>query len=72
MRNLQLLAMSISSSARFMPESMKSFRDVALPLFAKKHFTAVVDTVLPMRELVKAHSMVDSRTHYGKVVLVND
>jgi hypothetical protein len=32
----------------------------------------VVDTVLPMRELAAAHAMVDSRTHYGKVVLVND
>jgi len=72
MRNLQLLAMSISSSARFIPETMKSFREVALPLFGKKYFKAVVDTVLPMRELVKAHGMVDSRTHYGKVVLVND
>jgi NADPH2:quinone reductase len=72
MRNLQLLAMSISSSARFLPESMVSFREVALPLFASGRFKAVVDTVLPMRELATAHAMVDSRTHYGKVVLVND
>jgi NADPH2:quinone reductase len=72
MRNLQLLAMSISSSARFVPESMKSFREVALPLFASGRFKAVVDTVLPMRELVQAHAMVDSRTHFGKIVLVND
>jgi NADPH2:quinone reductase len=72
MRNLQLLAMSISSSARFLPESMVSFREVALPLFASGRFKAVVDTVLPMRELAAAHAMVDSRTHYGKVVLVND
>lgn len=72
MRNLQLLAMSISSSARFVPESMKSFREVALSLFAAGHFKAVVDTVLPMRELVQAHAMVDSRTHYGKIVMVND
>ena len=72
MRNLQLMSMSISSSARFIPESMKSFRDRALPLFASGRFKAVVDTVLPMRELVRAHGMVDSRTHYGKVVLVND
>jgi NADPH:quinone reductase-like Zn-dependent oxidoreductase len=71
-RNLQLLAMSISSSARFLPESMPSFRSVALPLFAQGRFKAVVDTVLPMRELARAHAMVDSRTHYGKVVLVND
>ena len=64
--------MSISSSARFLPESMKSFRELALPLFATGQFKAVVDTVLPMTELVRAHAMVDSRTHFGKVVLVND
>lgn len=72
MRNLQLMSMSISSSARFIPESMKSFREQALPLFANRRFKAVVDTVLPMRELVRAHGMVDSRTHYGKIILVND
>ncbi|MCP5470992.1 MAG: zinc-binding dehydrogenase [Sinobacteraceae bacterium] len=70
-RNLQLLAMSISTSARFLPESMRSFRELALPQFARGGFRAVVDTVLPMRELVRAHAMVDSRTHYGKIVLVN-
>lgn len=71
-RNLQLLSMSISSSARFLPESMRTFREQALPAFARGEFRAVVDTVLPMRELVAAHGMVDSRAHYGKVVLVND
>ena len=71
-RNLQLLAMSISSSARFVPESMPSFRKVALPLFASGRSKAVVDTVLPMSELARAHAMVDSRTHFGKIVLVND
>jgi len=71
-RNLQLLSMSISTSARFLPESMRSFRDVAVPMFGRGEFTAVVDQVLPMRELVKAHDMVDARTHFGKVVLVND
>jgi len=71
-RNLQLLAMSISTSARFLPETMVSFREVALPLFANGTFRAVVDKVLPMSELVQAHAMVDSRTHFGKIVLVND
>jgi NADPH:quinone reductase-like Zn-dependent oxidoreductase len=71
-RNLQLLAMSISTSARFLPESMRSFRELAVPRFAHGEFKAVVDTVLPMRDLAKAHGMVDSRTHFGKVVLVND
>lgn len=71
-RNLQLLAMSISSSTRFLPETMRSFRDMALPLFASGRFKAVVDRQLPMASLVEAHAMVDSRTHFGKVVLVND
>lgn len=71
MRNLQLLAMSISSSVRFIPESMRSFRELALPLFADGKFKAVVDKTLPMSALVEAHAMVDARTHYGKVVLVN-
>jgi NADPH2:quinone reductase len=71
-RNLQLLSMSISTSARFLPETMRTFREIAVPAFARGEFRAVVDTVLPMRELVRAHAMVDSRTHFGKVVLVND
>lgn len=70
-RNLRLSAMSISTSARFLPVSMVSFRKVALPLFANKTFRAVVDTVLPMSELPRAHRMVDERRHFGKVVLLN-
>jgi NADPH2:quinone reductase len=72
MRNLQLMAMSISSSALFMPISMKTFREIAVPLFANGSFKAVVDQTLPMSELVRAHQMVDERRHFGKVVLVND
>lgn len=72
MRNLQLMAMSISSSALFIPVSMKTFRERALPLFASGQFKAVVDQTLPMQELVRAHQMVDERRHFGKVVLVND
>jgi NADPH2:quinone reductase len=70
-RNLQLLAMSISTSARFLPETMRTFGEVAIPKFARGEFRAVVDTVLPMADLYRAHAMVDSRAHYGKVVLVN-
>lgn len=70
-RNLRLSAMSISTSSKFLPVSMISFRKTALPLFANKTFSAVVDTVLPMSELPRAHRMVDERTHFGKVVLVN-
>ncbi|MEZ5500836.1 MAG: zinc-binding dehydrogenase [Steroidobacteraceae bacterium] len=70
-RNLRLSSMSISTSARFMPESMPQFRAVALPLFANGTFRAVVDKVLPMRELPQAHAMVADRNHYGKIVMVN-
>jgi len=70
-RNLRLSAMSISSSARFLPETMRSFRERAVPEFAAGRYTAVVDTVLPMAELARAHAMVDARTHFGKIILVN-
>ena len=70
-RNLRLSSMSISTSARFLPESMASFRAEAVPAFAAGRYTAVVDTVLPMSELVRAHAMVDARTHFGKIILVN-
>jgi NADPH2:quinone reductase len=67
--NLQLLSMSISTSPQFIPETMKSFRETALPLFADGTFKAVVDTVMPISELVRAHEMIDERNHYGKVIL---
>ena len=70
--NIQLLSMSISTSPAFMTSTMPDFRDRALPLFASGELTPVVDTVLPMSELVRAHAMVDERTHFGKVILVND
>jgi len=69
-RNLRLSSMSISSSTRFLPETMVSFREVALPLFADGTFRALVDVVLPMTDLVRAHELVDARTHFGKIVLV--
>ena len=34
--------------------------------------TPEVDTVLPMSELMRAHIMVYERSHFGKVILVND
>jgi NADPH2:quinone reductase len=71
-RNLQLKSMSISTSPRFLPESMQTFRDQAIPLFATGAFKPVVDTVLPMSDLAKAHRMVDDRDHFGKVIMSND
>lgn len=67
--NLQLLSMSISTSPKFIPQTMQTFRARALPLFSDGTFKAVVDTVLPISELVRAHEMIDERKHYGKVIL---
>ena len=61
--------MSISTSPRFLPVTMQSFREVALPLFAEGIFRAAVDVVLPMTALPRAHEMIDERKHFGKVVL---
>ena len=71
-RNLQLKSMSISTSPRFLPETMRTFREQALPLFAAGAFKPVVDTVLPMSELAKAHGMVNDRDHFGKIIMSND
>ncbi len=68
-RNLQLLSMSISTSPAFVPVTMKSFREQALPLFADGTFKPVVDTVLPLGELVRAHRMIDEHQHFGKIIL---
>jgi NADPH2:quinone reductase len=70
--NIQLLSMSISTSAAFITQTMPDFRARALPLFASGQLEPVVDTVLPMSELVRAHEMVDERTHFGKVILSNE
>ena len=67
--NLQLQSMSISSSPKFITETMHAFRQQALPLFANGKFKAVVDTVLPIQQLVRSHEMIDERKHFGKVIL---
>ncbi|MEM9530601.1 MAG: zinc-binding dehydrogenase [Pseudomonadota bacterium] len=71
-RNLQLLSMSISTSPQFVPQTMVSFRDRALPLFADGSYKAVVDEVLPLARVVEAHQMIDDRNHFGKVILKVD
>ncbi|MGE0581539.1 MAG: zinc-binding alcohol dehydrogenase family protein [Steroidobacteraceae bacterium] len=68
-RNIELHSMSISTSPRFMPESMVSFREIALPLFAQGVFKPVLDVVLPIAELKRAHQMIDERSHFGKIVM---
>jgi NADPH2:quinone reductase len=68
-RNLQLLSMSITSSRKFLTDTMPSFREFALPLFAAGVFKPVVSTTLPITELARAHAMVDERAHFGKIIL---
>jgi NADPH:quinone reductase-like Zn-dependent oxidoreductase len=68
-RNLQLLSMSISTSPAFEPVTMPDFKQRALPLFANGEFKPLVDTVLPLQDVVRAHQMIDERKHYGKVIL---
>lgn len=68
-RNLELHSMSISTSPLFIPETMKTFREEALPRFAAGVFRPVVDVVLPLKDLKRAHEMIDERTHFGKVIL---
>lgn len=67
--NIQLLTMSISTSPKFVPDTMRTFREQAVPLFADGTFKAVVDTVLPVSDVVRAHEMINDRRHYGKIVL---
>ena len=71
-KNIELHSMSISTSPRFMPETMCTFRAEALPLFASRVFKPVLDVVLPLSELRRAHEMIDGRMHFGKIVLKID
>lgn len=68
-RNLRLLSFSITSSKRFLPETMVSFKRVALPLFANGLFKPVVDRVLPLDQVYEAHRLVADRSHFGKIIL---
>lgn len=70
--NIQLLSMSISTSPTFMTQTMPAFRPQALPMFASGELVPVVDTIMPMTELVRAQEMVDERSYFGKIILVND
>lgn len=68
-RNLALKSMSISTSEQFLPETMVSFRRDAIAKFAGGEFRPVVDTLLPMADVFRAHEMVNERGHFGKVIL---
>jgi NADPH:quinone reductase-like Zn-dependent oxidoreductase len=71
-RNIALLSMSISTSPRYLAETIPSFAAEALPRFADGRFRSVVDTILPMAEIAKAHAMISDRRHFGKIILVNE
>lgn len=70
--NISLLSMSISTSPYYFSETIPNFAAQALPKFADGSFKAVVDTILPMSEIAKAHAMIGDRRHFGKVILVNE
>lgn len=70
-RNVQLLSMSISTSPHFMPETMESFRGEVIPRFSAGHYKPVIAEVLPMSELALAHELINTREHYGKIILSN-
>ena len=70
--NIELQSMSISTSPLFMSQTMETFRSEALPLFSSGVFKSVVDCVLPLEELKRAHEMIDERRHFGKIVLKVD
>lgn len=71
-RNLQFLTLSIMTSPRFVPETLRSFKEIALPLFAQGVFKPVVDCVLPWTQAADAHRMIEERKHFGKIVLKMD
>jgi NADPH:quinone reductase-like Zn-dependent oxidoreductase len=71
-RNLEFIGVSIMTSSRFIPESMQTFREQAIPLFAQGVFKPVIACVLPWSEVAEAHRMVEERKHFGKLVLQMD
>lgn len=68
-RNLQLISMSIDSSARYISETIPSFHKGVVENFANGTFSPIIDTVLPVSDIAKAHEMVESRQHFGKIIL---
>lgn len=71
-RNIQLLSMSIDSSARYVPETIPSFCSEAIPLFSNGTLKPIIDTVLPVSRVARAHEMIHERNHFGKIILVPD
>ena len=70
--NIALMSMSISTSPFYFSQTIPSFVENALPKFADGSFKAMTDTVLPMREIARAHDMISDRRHFGKVILSNE
>jgi NADPH:quinone reductase-like Zn-dependent oxidoreductase len=61
--------MSIDSSARYISETIPSFRKGVVENFVSGAFSPIIDTVLPVSDIVEAHQMVESRKHFGKIIL---
>ena len=50
----------------------RMFAEEIIPKFERNAITPVVDLVLPLSQVAKAHSHVESNANIGKVVLLND
>ncbi len=46
-------------------------REKVWPLIASGQCKPVIDTVMPMHEAAKAHALMESGAHFGKIILVN-
>jgi NADPH2:quinone reductase len=70
-RNISLHSMSIDTSPKYVPITLPTFEAQAMPMFASGGYKAVVDTVLPMSDLPRAHEMIHERRHFGKIIMKN-
>jgi NADPH2:quinone reductase len=66
-RNLTLYGMSVTTSALFR-DTVGSFEEQALPMFAAGRLKPVIDHVYPLAEAAAAHHRVMNRDQFGKLV----
>lgn len=50
----------------------RMFAEEIIPKFERNAITPVIDRVLPLSQVVNAHSHVEANTNIGKIVLIND
>ena len=50
-------------------EIIKKFADIVLPKFADQSIEPLISDVFPLQDAAKAHEMMESSQHFGKIVL---